>query len=145
MSTDPIAHEFTVAAPPERAFELFVRIGQWWDRRYTADPATFSDVEVDGRVGGAVTEVHTGGDRIPWGAVTAWEPGERFAYTSTLAQTREHPSEITVEFAAEGTGTRVRFAHGGWHAGNAADRAKFSDWAAILAGYAATCPPPPRK
>src|SRR5688500_16136551 len=138
MSIDAIVHEFTVAAPPERAFERFVHMGRWWDPRYTADPATFADVEVDGRLGGPVTEVHTDGRRFTWGAVTAWEPGRRFAYTSTLAQTPEHPSEVTVDFAAEGAGTRVRFAHGGWHAGNAADRAKFGDWPGILARYAGT-------
>lgn len=143
MTDETIRHEFTLAAGPAAAFERFARIGTWWDPRYTADAETFADVVVEGRVGGRVTEVHSDGRRFDWGEVTAWEPGRRLAFTSTLAQTREHPSEISAEFAAVGEGTLVRFAHGGWHEGNRADRARFTDWPAILARYAAPATPRP--
>jgi hypothetical protein len=66
-----------------------------------------------------------------------WEPGRRLVYTSTLALTREHPSEISVRFTPHGQGCRMRFEHGGWNAGNASYRAKFGDWALILDRYAA--------
>ena len=45
--------------------------------------------------------------------------------------------EVTVRFAPDPAGCRVTFEHGGWHAGNAADRGRFGDWPALLARYAA--------
>ena len=39
----------------------------------------------------------------------------------------------------------VRFRHGGWNEGNAADRHKFTDWRLILDRFAALCPPGPRE
>lgn len=138
MSLDPIRVDLRVAVPPADAFAAFTAIGRWWDPRYTADASAFRDVLVEPRVGGAVAEVHADGTTLPWGAVSAWAPGERFAFASTLAQTREHPSEVAVVFeAADGGGTRVAFEHGGWHEGNASDRGRFSDWPQLLARFRA--------
>ena len=80
-------------------------------------------------------ELHTGGQRYQWGEVTAWEPGERLSCTSTLAQTRESPSEIVVTFEPAADGCRVRFEHGGWDERYEADRRKFGDGPLILAGF----------
>jgi hypothetical protein len=64
------------------------------------------------------------------------ESASELAHTSTLAQTREHPSEITVRFAANNAGCTVNFEHGGWVEGNASYRAKFRDWPIILRRFA---------
>lgn len=138
MSLEPIRHELVVRCTPERGFEKYAtRMGEWWHPLYTADAVSFSGVTVETRVGGRVVETHAGGAEYEWGRVTAWEPGRRFGYTSTLAQAQDVPSEIVVRFAPHPDGCAVRFEHGGWTDGNASDRRKFGDWPVILARFAA--------
>jgi hypothetical protein len=138
MTTDPIHVDLELECSPGRAFEVYVDdIARWWDPMYTADAATFDGVLIKPGVGGAVVESHRDGRCIVWGRVTVWQPGRRLAYTSVLAQTAEHPSEITLAFAATADGCAVAFDHGGWNAGNASDRARFNDWPKLLARYVA--------
>jgi len=68
---------------------------------------------------------------------SSWSRGRRIVHTSTLAQTSEHPSEVSVSFVPRDAGCTVRFEHGGWDRGNAAFRSKFTDWPLILARVAA--------
>ena len=89
------------------------RIGEWWDPRYTANAETFEGVTIEPRVGGRVFATHGDSGRGDWGEVLVWEPGRRLVYTSTLAQSPEHPSEIAVDFEPDGPGCLVEFAHGG--------------------------------
>jgi hypothetical protein len=77
------------------------------------------------------------GSAYPWGTVSAWEPGVHFGMDFTLAQDPDHPSRIDVRFEATGDGTRMRFSHGGWTAGNVAGRARFSEWTVILDRFVA--------
>lgn len=136
MSIQQIRHEYTIRATPQRAFEVYAtRIDEWWPATYSADPATFTAVHIDDTVGGSVQALHDGGVTYIWGEVTAWEPGERLSYTSTLAQTGESPSQITVTFAPHPDGCRVVFEHGGWDEINEPDRRKFGDWQLILKGF----------
>jgi len=138
MSLDPIRHEYVVGCTPDRAFDTYAnRIAEWWDPRYTANPDTFDGVSIEPHVGGEVVETHRGDQRIPWGNVTVWEPGRQLSYTSTLAQTHESPSEITVRFTPDGDRCRVAFEHGGWNEGNKQARSKFQDWPVILARFVA--------
>jgi hypothetical protein len=138
MDLAPIVHEYPLRCSAERAFEVFTaRIGAWWHPEYTADPTTLRGVTIEPRVGGRVYATHEGdpaGDG--WGQVLVWEPGRRVVYSSTLAQSAEHPSEISVSFTPRGDGCWVRFEHGGWDDGNAADRRKFTDWRRILDRFA---------
>jgi uncharacterized protein YndB with AHSA1/START domain len=135
----PIAHEYRLRCGPARAFDAYAaQFGRWWPPAYTANPHTLRSVTIEPRVGGRVFATHEDLGDIEWGRVTAWEPNRRLAYTSTLAQSHEHPNEITVEFTPEGeVGCLVRFSHGGWREGSLADRKKFSDWRAILDRFAA--------
>jgi hypothetical protein len=136
MSLEPISHRYDLSCRPEQAFDTYVtRIGDWWPATYTANAETLKSVVIESKLGGRVYERHDDGTEIEWGHVTTWDPARVLAYTSTLAQTREHPSEITVRFAVNNGGCTVIFEHGGWGDGNQSYRAKFGDWPIILGRF----------
>jgi hypothetical protein len=132
----PIVRRFALACPRERAFALFTaHIGAWWPRGFTASGDRLAGVTVEGRVGGRVFEVDTGGGEHDWGAVTAWEAGRRFAMSWTLAAS--HATELELCFTGEGDTCDVRLEHRGWRAGQV-ERAKFDaagGWDVVLAAY----------
>ena len=131
----PIEHEYVVACSPEHAFAVFtVSIGEWWHPAYA--PPGLTGVEIEPGIGGACVMRIADGSSYRWGTVTAWEPGH-FGMDFTLAQDPDHPSRIDVWFDAEGDGTRVRFSHGGWTAGNVAGRARFSEWPILVERFVA--------
>lgn len=137
MTLEPIVIEYALRCDPARAFEVYTaRIGEWWHPDYTANPKTLRAVTVEPRAGGRVFATHEDEEDV-WGEVTAWEPGRRVAYTSTLAMPPEHPSLITVTFTPRAGGCAVRFEHGGWTEDNAHERRKFSEWRRILDRFAA--------
>lgn len=134
---EAIAHRYDLRCSPEHAFDVYVnRIGEWWHPDYTADPQAMESVTIEPRVGGRVYATYRDAGDETWGRVTAYEPPGRLVHTSTLAQTPDHPSEITVRFAPAEGGCKVDFAHGGWNEGNASYRGKFSDWRLILDRFA---------
>jgi pimeloyl-ACP methyl ester carboxylesterase len=137
MDLRPIVHEYRLRCSAEHAFQVYAgRIGEWWDPDYTADPATFRGMAIEPFEGGRVHITHDDAAyTVGW--VTRWEPGSTLAYESTLAQGRDHPSEVTVRFRPDGAGCLVRFEHGGWTDHNAAYRVKFGDWQRILGRFAA--------
>lgn len=136
----PIVADIVVPADARTAYEAFVDLGSWWDPRLTPDAATFRGVRV-GAVGDTVELLHDDGG-FPIGVVTAADVGQRYAQTFTLAVDPDHPTTLTVDFSPTEGGTRVRLSHGGWTAGNVAERAKFTEWPNLLARYAATVTPP---
>lgn len=131
----PIRAEVRVPVAPDVAFARFVDLGSWWDPAYTPDPGAFTGAAPLTAVGDDVVLLH-GSWRYPIGRVTAWEPGARYAQSFTLAVDPDHPTTLTVTFAAEEGGTRVALEHGGWTAGNASRRAGFTDWPHLLQRYA---------
>lgn len=135
---DPIMHGYDLRCSAQRAFDIYVkRISDWWDPRYTANADTLKLVTIEPRVGGRIYATHTDLGDLEWGRVTVWEPGRRLVYTSTLAQTPEHPSIVSVSFIPNGTLCTMKFEHGGWNEHNASDRKKFSDWPVMLNRFAA--------
>src|SRR5829696_4860489 len=133
MDLGPIAYRYAVRCTPETAFDVYVdRIGEWWHPDYSSNPATLRTVTIEHGVGGRVYSTHDDLGELDWGRVTVWEPGHRLVHTSTLAQTREHPSEISVRFESSERGCAVLFEHGGWNDGNGPDRARFSQWPVML-------------
>jgi uncharacterized protein YndB with AHSA1/START domain len=132
----PIEHEYVVACSPERAFEAFTgQITEWWHPAYA--PPGLTSVEIEPRVGGGCTMRIADGSAYPFGTVGVWDPPGHFAQDFTLAQDPDHPSRIDVWFEAEREGTRLRFSHGGWTAGNVAGRARFSEWWFLLERFVA--------
>lgn len=135
---EPIPHEYNLRCSPARAFGVYVnRIGECWHPDYTANPQSLEAVTIEPRVGGRVYATYRDDGEDIWGHVTVWEPPRRLAYTSTLAQSQDDPSEITVRVTPSGDGCKVRFEHGGWNEGNASYRGKFSDWRVLLGRFAA--------
>lgn len=134
----PIVHELRVDGAPDHAFRVLTeRIGDWWDPVYA--PPGVRDVAIEPGVGSACTMLLDDGTAHRWGTVTAWDPGSRYAQTFSLGGDASHPTEVDVAFEADGAGTRVRFAHGGWTAANAAGRPRFADWPVVLERYVEAC------
>lgn len=131
----PIVHEIVVDAEPLVAYETFVdRFGDWWDPRLTPDADSYRGARI-GAVGEPVELLHDG-FAFPIGVVTDAVPGVRYAQTFTLAVDPDHPTTLGADFAAADGGTRVTLRHGGWTAGNVAERAKFTEWPNLLRRYA---------
>lgn len=134
---DPIHHEVTVAATPERAFDLFTReMGSWWASACTADPTTFSGIDLMPEIGGTLAMRH-GAASYPFGEVRVWEPGLRFGSTFWLAMDAKHPSSIDVTFTHDGSVCLMRFEHGGWTPENLEGRETYVDWPLLLGRFAA--------
>ena len=132
----PIEHTYELDCTAECAFETFTgRINDWWDPAYA--PEGLTRVGVASAVGGPALMNLADGTAYQWGTVTAWEPPAHYAQTFTLAQDPEHPSTLDVRFDAHDGGCTMRFAHGGWTAGNVAGRARFSEWPVLLDRFAA--------
>ena len=101
---DPIRSSFVVDASPALAFEVFtLGMGSWWDRGLHPDPDSFDGIAIGPEVGAPVSMVH-GDSSHPWGNVTVWEPGARYAQTFWLAMDPAHPS--TLERHVHGRGSR---------------------------------------
>ena len=109
-----------VAAPPERAFEVFVRdIGAWWRPnalfQFTSRPPGVLAFEP--RQGGRFTETFADGDSFEIGHITVWEPGVRLGFTWRQASfAPDVMTEVRVRFEPVGGQTRVTVEHSGWDA-----------------------------
>lgn len=111
-STAAIAsrHEIVVAAPPERAFEVFTaRMGTWWnlsDHHIGEAPAV--DAVMEPEPGGFWGEIAADGTRCPWGSVLAWEPPTRVLLAWNLdtrfAYDPDTQTEVEVTFTPDGSG-----------------------------------------
>jgi uncharacterized protein YndB with AHSA1/START domain len=148
MTIVPVRREVVVAAPQEKAFDVFVRrMGSWWNPAHSIGEEDLADVVVEPHVGGRWLEVGTGGTTCPWGRVLVWEPPERVVLTWQLDTQWEYAAdletEVEVRFVVvdEGT-TRVELEHRNLEAfgdGAAEMRGIFdsdSGWNGLLARYA---------
>ena len=86
--------------------------------------------------GGRVYATHRDLGEHDWGTVTVWEPGRRLVRTFTLGAGSGVPSEVAVEFVAEGAAAaatvRARYTAAGRRT-NVGARVKFGDWPLMLA------------
>jgi catechol 2,3-dioxygenase-like lactoylglutathione lyase family enzyme len=132
----PIELTYELGCGPEQAFDTFTAgIDRWWDAHYA--PEGLVRVDIEPRVGGRVVHHLADGTAYTWGEVLVWDRPSHYAQAFTLAQDPEHPSRLDLRFEPGGRGCRVRFAHGGWTAGNLADRSRFSEWEVLLDRFAA--------
>lgn len=105
MSERSATAEVEVAADPSSAFDTFTNeIDAWWVRGAINffDAARAIEMKIEPGVDGRVLEVYDG-DALELGRITAWEPGARLAYRSSVDD-----SEIDVRFESVEGGTRVR-------------------------------------
>ena len=150
MTTDPIVKTIRVGLDPAAAFDLFAhRIAEWWpmDRHSVSanTGAPRATIELEPRMGGALTEITHDGTRHVWGHIQDWAPGQFFAMTWHPGHGPERQTHLRVTFDGDGMGTKVVLTHSGWEA--LADGAKTRSgydggWNGVLANYeAATLQP----
>jgi uncharacterized glyoxalase superfamily protein PhnB len=109
MSADRrVSSQVEVPGDPQTAFRVFTEeMDLWWVR----GPINFFDaaravaVVCEQGVGGRILEVYdqAAGDVLEMARITAWEPGRRLAWNSSVDEVR-----IEVLFDAVSDGTRVR-------------------------------------
>lgn len=106
MSEDrTISSQVEVAVDPGTAFTVFTEeLDLWWVRGPINHHAAgrMREMRCEPGVGGRLLEVYDD-DALELARITAWEPGNRLAWTSSLDDVR-----TTVHFEQSGTGTLVR-------------------------------------
>ena len=117
----PVEKTVTVAATPDRAFDLFTTgMNSWWPgHRHSVSAgqgATPQKMVFEAEDGGAIYEILPDGSRADWGVVTVWEPGRRFAMTWHPGESGAVTTKVEVRFAAVDEGCRVTLVHSGWDA-----------------------------
>ena len=109
----------TVAAPPERAFDVFTHsFATWWPREYTWSGDVLDTIGIEPFEGGRCFERGPLGFACDWGRVLVWEPPQRLSFSWQIAPDRvpepnpERASEVEVRFEADGeTATLVELEH----------------------------------
>lgn len=121
MTTKPIRKELIVPLPPAEAFRLFTQdLPRWWPvathSLSAADGDLPTDVVVDPRVGGQITEVKPDGHHIPWARITRWDPGAAFGARWHVGRDEAEATDLLVIFTPTDTGTHIELTHGGFDA-----------------------------
>jgi uncharacterized protein YndB with AHSA1/START domain len=144
----PVQRSVTVAAPPERAFEVFTAgFASWWPSSHSVIEGGYEGAYIEPREGGRWYERSTTGVEETWGYVLAYEPPSRLVLSWMLDgefevdEDRSRETEIEIRFLAEGDGTRVELEHRGFDRradGAAIAREVGADggWGGLLQRYA---------
>lgn len=108
MTDKSVASEVEVGVDPATAFTAFTdEINLWWLRGpiNNWDSARVVEMRCEPGVGGRLLEIYdeSKGDSLELARITAWEPGVRLAWNSSVDDV-----QIEVRFQAVGHGTRVR-------------------------------------
>jgi uncharacterized protein YndB with AHSA1/START domain len=112
-----IRKTITVAAPVDRAFEVFAsRMGQWWHKEHSvAEGTTQVDVVIEPRAGGRWYEKGADGSEHPWGRVLAYHPPHRLVLAWQLNREfvydPEFETTVEVTFEEQDGATLVTFEH----------------------------------
>ncbi len=113
-----VRREVTVAATPQRAFDLFTkRMAEWWPAEHHLAASPVVAMTVEPRIGGRLYDTCEDGSESVWGQVTEWDPPAGFTFawmingSWQLENDVEKASRVTVTFAAEGDRTRVAVVH----------------------------------
>ena len=133
----PIEHEYVVACSPEHAFAVYTgEIDTWSPDGYS--PPGKEHVRSSPESGARARCCWPTGRRTPG---DVWRVGAARAttrWTSPWPRTPTTPAASTCGSTSSGEGSHPnRFSHGGWHAGNVAGRARFSEWPIILDRFVA--------
>jgi uncharacterized protein YndB with AHSA1/START domain len=136
--------EFTVAGPPQHAFDVWTqRTERWWPSAHTMSRDPEVAVAFEPRVGGRVFERTPDGTEHAWGEVVAWEPPDRLAYTWHIATERSNATDVEITFTRAGDATHVRVRHTGWdRLGAFGDEWRATNrlgWDGVLPDYEAAC------
>lgn len=117
--TDRIHKTLRVPLDRQTAFDLFTReLGDWWpvDSHSLAAGSGErpTDVTVEPRAGGKITETLPDGTTADWATITDWRPGERLRVNWYVGRDPSEATDLTVDFTAEGDVTRVDLTHDGF-------------------------------
>jgi uncharacterized protein YndB with AHSA1/START domain len=112
----PVKKTLTVAAAPQKAFEVFTAgFDRWWPRSHSIGEAPLKTAVIEPRQGGRWYGLLENGTEAMWGDVLAWEPPGRLMLAWRIgADWKYDPdllTEVEVVFTPEGAGTRVNFEH----------------------------------
>lgn len=112
----PVKKTLTVAATPQKAFEVFTAgFDRWWPRSHSIGAAPLKTAVIEQRQGGRWYGLLENGTEAEWGDVLAWEPPRRLLLAWRIgADWKYDPNlltEVEVVFTPEGEGTRVNFEH----------------------------------
>ena len=112
----PVRKTLSVAATPQRAFEVFTAgFDRWWPRSHSIGEAPLKTAVIEQREGGRWYGLLENGVEAEWGDVLAWEPPTRLLLAWRIgADWKYDPrllTEVEVVFTPEGEGTRVNFEH----------------------------------
>ena len=92
ISPAPVRKSVRVAAPQERAFEVFTAgIGRWWPKSHHIGAADLDTFVIEPRAGGRWYERGVDGSECEVGKVLAWEPPARLV----LCLAARRPSSST--------------------------------------------------
>jgi uncharacterized protein YndB with AHSA1/START domain len=144
----PVLRTVTVAAPPERAFEVFTAgFASWWPSSHSLVEGGYDGAFIEQHEGGRWYERSKTGVECVWGHVVAYEPPHRLLLSWLLDGEFEvdddasRATEVEVRFTPEGDGTRVELEHRGFE--RRADGAAIADsvgadggWGTLLELYA---------
>ncbi len=141
---EPLELGFTVACPPERAFEVWARrTSLWWPHGHSVSGEPGLTVTFEPRPGGRIYERTPQGAEHDWGEVLAWEPPHRLAYLWHLRFDRADATEVEVTFAAAAGGTDVSIVHRGWERlgakGPERRERNRKGWAGVTGHYRRAC------
>ena len=120
--TAPVKKTVTVPLDTKTAFDLFTDgIDRWWPKDSHSLAARSGEgdrarVRVEPREGGRVIETLPDGTEAPWGTVTHWTPGRRFALDWYVGRDPEDATRLDVVFTQTDAGTRVDLTHDRWEA-----------------------------
>lgn len=109
-----------VKATPQQAFDVFTReIGAWWrpNGLFQFTPRGDGELRFEPGENGRLVACLDNGKEFEIGRVTAWDPGERLAFTwrqATFAP--DQSTQVDVRFEPVGDETRVTVEHRGWDA-----------------------------
>lgn len=147
ISPAPVRKSLRVAAPPDRAFEVFTAgLSRWWPATHSIGKAPLAAAVMEPRAGGRWFERGADGSECDWGRVLVWEPPSRLVLAWQIdAAWRFDPdlvTEVEVRFIPEGDGTRVELEHRHLERmGETAEAARAAldspgGWGGLLEGYA---------
>ncbi len=120
---EPVRKSVHVDRTPAEAFRLFTEhIDRWWpvevfsraaDEQY-GDGVKVERVVFEQRAGGRLYEVTSEGSEGVWAEVLTFEPPSRIVLAWKPNDRPEPPTEVEINFEADGDGTAVRLEHRGW-------------------------------
>ena len=144
----PVQRAVTVAAPPERAFEVFTAgFASWWPSGHSLIEGGYDAAYIEPHEGGRWYERGKTGAECVWGYVLVYEPPHRLLMSWLLDgefevdEDASRATEVEVRFIPEADGTRVELEHRGFERRD--DGAKIAEevgaeggWGSLLELYA---------